>query len=690
MLKGLFPLGLVLLASPLFGQSVITTSALPNPIVGKAVSGAVWTLNASAGTPPYTWNVSVGNLPAGLSLSPAGTIIGTATSAGASTFTVRVTDSASAVATKQFTITAQNAIGRGCTTATVIDWDCDYYGVGSPLGPDADDNDITVNTPATMLAKYGTLANFLSTVEGYNPLHIWYLDSAAGNDSTCAINDVTKPCRTWAIVRTKVVSGDAIIVRAGTIDENVNYDLPSANGTQAHPNIVMAYPGELAVFDHTNSSTNYYGFEANPLTDQIIDGIKLTHSGMVGLGMGINLSGPGALTRVTIRSCEIRDYFDGIWAIAGSSGLLIEKNVIHDDDSEHNIYVGQNSASSGHITGLIVQDNILYNAFRDNFHNNGICDGCTLTRNIMYSSNLSPGGGASNISLQQGWNHGTVSNNIVFVASAYAMIINDYDDGQPGIKPFDQNHNLIVNNTFIHTGRDSSGQNLSNSGFCALAVINNSSQTSPLLDLGNNTYSNNILIEGATGGSIGNCVVRYGKNQSGDLDWLSTDTWTNNILYANNGAAPIYVGIGLGSAQTWAYFQSHAASFTGNLQTDPMLIAWNPAWYTAPENYNLALQAGSPAAAAGTATGAPAIDIRGLSRSGSANIGIGAYLSLTVAFSTCDLNGDGVVNALDVTIAEQQALGILPCSTADLHGNGRCDVVDIQIIIIAALTGTCR
>jgi hypothetical protein len=58
--------------------------------------------------------------------------------------------------------------------------------------------------------------------------------------------------------------------------------------------------------------------------------------------------------------------------------------------------------------------------------------------------------------------------------------------------------------------------------------------------------------------------------------------------------------------------------------------------------------------------------------------------------SRCDLNGDGAVNATDVQLAVDQALGRAACSTADLVGNGTCDVVDVQRIINASLTGTCK
>src|SRR3954453_14642813 len=57
---------------------VISTSSLPAGTVGVAYSQ---TLGASGGTPPYSWSMASGSLPAGLNIS-GGTISGTPTAAG--------------------------------------------------------------------------------------------------------------------------------------------------------------------------------------------------------------------------------------------------------------------------------------------------------------------------------------------------------------------------------------------------------------------------------------------------------------------------------------------------------------------------------------------------------------------------------------------------------------------------------
>jgi hypothetical protein len=57
---------------------------------------------------------------------------------------------------------------------------------------------------------------------------------------------------------------------------------------------------------------------------------------------------------------------------------------------------------------------------------------------------------------------------------------------------------------------------------------------------------------------------------------------------------------------------------------------------------------------------------------------------------TCDLNGDGSINAVDVQLAIDQALGKSPCTTADLQKNGRCSVIDVQRVINASFGAACR
>jgi|GEM_PF-5205914 len=69
----------------------ITTLTLPSGTVGVSYSQALATTGGSA---PYSWSVSGGALPAGLALNGAGTISGTPSNNGTSSFTAKVQDGA--------------------------------------------------------------------------------------------------------------------------------------------------------------------------------------------------------------------------------------------------------------------------------------------------------------------------------------------------------------------------------------------------------------------------------------------------------------------------------------------------------------------------------------------------------------------------------------------------------------------
>lgn len=95
----------------------ITTGSLPTGMVGLAYSGY---LIASGGTNPYTWTVTSGSLPAGLSLSSTtGVVSGTPTAAGSSSFSVKVTDANAAFATQSYTINVTSPPSPTITTGSL-------------------------------------------------------------------------------------------------------------------------------------------------------------------------------------------------------------------------------------------------------------------------------------------------------------------------------------------------------------------------------------------------------------------------------------------------------------------------------------------------------------------------------------------------------------------------------------------
>lgn len=83
----------------------VNAATLPTGLIGKAYPSTKFTANGGKAT--LVWTVSAGSLPAGLKLSTAGALSGTPTTAGTSTFTVRVADASvpKNIATREFSIT---------------------------------------------------------------------------------------------------------------------------------------------------------------------------------------------------------------------------------------------------------------------------------------------------------------------------------------------------------------------------------------------------------------------------------------------------------------------------------------------------------------------------------------------------------------------------------------------------------
>ncbi|MER7577625.1 Ig-like domain repeat protein [Streptomyces sp. NPDC126514] len=99
-LSGSAGLGLIIAAPPL--QPDITTPTLAEATVGTAYEQP---LTAEDGTAPYTWAVTDGALPDGLTLAPdTGAITGTPTTEGSTTFTVTATDSNTQTGSRTYTL----------------------------------------------------------------------------------------------------------------------------------------------------------------------------------------------------------------------------------------------------------------------------------------------------------------------------------------------------------------------------------------------------------------------------------------------------------------------------------------------------------------------------------------------------------------------------------------------------------
>ena len=86
-------------------------SLLPAVLLNGTVAVASsQVITASGGTAPYSFGVTAGSLPAGLTLTAAGILAGTPTAAGTATFTLRATDALGCFVERTFTVTVATAV----------------------------------------------------------------------------------------------------------------------------------------------------------------------------------------------------------------------------------------------------------------------------------------------------------------------------------------------------------------------------------------------------------------------------------------------------------------------------------------------------------------------------------------------------------------------------------------------------
>lgn len=167
-----------------------------------------------------------------------------------------------------------------------------------------------------------------------------------------------------------------------------------------------------------------------------------------------------------------------------------------------------------------------------------------------------------------------------------------------------------------------------------------------------------------------------------------------DLQLTNRGFAPMF-----NARPVYAVLQQGSNKYTFPLSADPR--RWQPKATTSVVG-SFTLPSGMPA---GTYTLAlwlpdisPTLQGNPLYAVQMANLGtwnategynvIATDVQVTPPPNACDVNQDGVLNVSDVQISANQAIGLMGCS-ADINLDGRCDVLDVQRVIVAALGGQC-
>jgi hypothetical protein len=487
--------------------------------------------------------------------------------------------------------------GPGKTTLTCIDHDGDGYGPGPGcLGPDADDDDASINTVASWKARYGTIDALLAK-RGYTGiLRYWFVDYTNGDDATCkagaSAQAEASPCRTYSKFRTMIKPGDAIVFRGGTTPAGTVFPM-TVSGTEANPILFIGYPGEKFILDRTGGSDGIAGTRRAHL---IFDGFKVYSGGSLGNSYAVLVS-----PHITIRNMEMEGGYTHIRMFDDVVNVTIERNVLHGNKGTENVYLGARGIPGKNV---YLRHNLIYNSsgLGSGFpavQYNGRIENYVVEGNVVYNSEQC-------FSWLQGVSRSVFRNNICFGNNRAMLTIYNYPGNQKEdcacanneICPYDQTDNLIENNTLVRPRYNRAGGTVS-----AFAITVNNQAHCRAGDLGRNTFRNNIIV-----GWGNTALVNYTSKETGDtLKYIATSTFQNNVLYKPSAAisqadrAFRVNGVDL-APEAFALLAKEAA---GNIVADPMFVSYDEANWSMPEANNLRLQKGSPAIGAGASFDKP-------------------------------------------------------------------------------------
>ncbi|TRZ83605.1 hypothetical protein D4R86_00455 [bacterium] len=517
-------------------------------------------------------------------------------------------------------------IGKGLTNAYYIDDDGDGYGVGNraPNGADADDNDPQVNTPESVIAKYGTLENFLRTVKGYNPNRIFYI-SLDGDNATAEANNINKPYRSLSATLKGLLAGDDIVIyRGGSYVSNygIGTSSPIVQGQEGRPIVFMAYPGEKVIFYAAEN-----GIDTYTTSYLIFDGFVLDNDNPSRYGNGVKTYD---IEHLIFRNIESLNHSRGFQA-THLQDLLIENCVMHDNPGSHGFYLNAHQRTSSNVT---VRGCISYHNGRHGIQQNGRITNLLIEDCILHSNVL---GG---ISLIMGVCDSVVRNNLIFNNDKQGIVFYLYDSGVDWVPTNDQNNNIIENN-LIWIGRYEWQDNGRTEPGNTSAIHFNDSTAGQSHSMSGNIIRNNIVMT--------YCGPSFSFYQS---RFAESTIIENNLIYRlgnqySQGPDRILaVGVDFANCYGFAEFEAYSSLFRNNTFGDPKLTDVSIDYFRKPGTFNFDYLSGSPAINYPGMLEAAAFDLKGNVRDSSPDAGCYEYggvpapLTITTSSLTNVKEGD--------------------------------------------------
>jgi hypothetical protein len=257
-----------------------STPSLPDAVERSSYSQ---TLAATGGTPPYSWRVSTGNLPDGLTLnSSTGVISGTPAKSGSVAFTLEVSDSTTLKATQNFSINVLPAVAvqsAGTLTTGVVGTPYSFtlsatggtppyrWRVRDGVLPDG----LTLSDAGIISGTPGTAGRFSATLE--------VSDSAARTAAAAIIIPIDPPA-----LRITSASG----LPSATAGVDYQFTPVATGGTPPYQWALTASPAELQIDAATGTIRGRFSSSGDlSFTIRVSDSAGVTTTQDVTLRVGL-------------------------------------------------------------------------------------------------------------------------------------------------------------------------------------------------------------------------------------------------------------------------------------------------------------------------------------------------------------------------------------------------------------------
>lgn len=469
-----------------------------------------------------------------------------------------------------------------------------------------------------------------------------YCISTSGSDN----NSGKFPSSCWATMASAAVrmaAGDTVYLMNGVRNTSISQFSAVVNimgnpgGSASMPIAFVAYPGATATIGDLNTST--YAIRVPQVGDKpayyIIAGLTIRGNEAMDVFSADHWSIVG-----NDMSCTTSGW--GCFHANGSTNLLLYGNNVHDIHGATKLY---------HAVYFTTDTDHVWLAWNlvDPDPNHTGAAGC---RGIQFYST----GGSDQYDLHV---HDNVIRNTVCDGLNFATVNPD----QGAVEAY--------NNVIYHSGTGPDPDGLAD--YSCIYTNSSSSPRAPVALYNNSLYD---------------CGAREFSGLSGAFKTEIPIQLRNNVAYmSKQGEAYINGSCSNLSGSNNVWFGNGPNQCSSNLSKD---LDVNPGYKSTTD---LHLASDSPVIDKGQSVNGLTRDITGTPRPQGNGYDVGAYeyiSATTTKQPTCDLNADGVVNSLDVTIAVEQVLGTGSYNNLPLTLDTDWNVVDVQRIINAADGQACR